>query len=141
MVRNILALVGGAVVTFAGLGWYLGWYSVARKAASPGQSSFQVDINREQLTKDIKQGIERGREGLNQLREGSDEHAKPSAKPDPRDLGPQMPASAKPLPSSLLEPNPLADRLPFLDNRPAPAGPIRPVGGPANPSGWSPTQR
>ncbi len=37
--KNLLALVGAAVVTFAGLGWYLGWYNLTRQP-TPGTQKF-----------------------------------------------------------------------------------------------------
>ena len=31
--KNLLAFLGGAIVTFAGVGWYLDWYKIK---SSPG---------------------------------------------------------------------------------------------------------
>ena len=52
--RNFLALVGAAVVTFAGAGWYLGWYKVSSLPAPNGRQSLQVDINGKKIDEDIE---------------------------------------------------------------------------------------
>ena len=54
--RNMLALVGAAVVVVAGLGWYLGWYRIEAESAAPGYRSFDVDINTAKISQDLKQG-------------------------------------------------------------------------------------
>ena len=56
--RNFLAFVGAAVVVFLGLGWYLGWYRVTPKQSAPGQSSLQVDINRDKISQDVQKGTD-----------------------------------------------------------------------------------
>ena len=57
--RNFLAFVGAAVLTFAGIGWYLGWYDVKREAATPGHSRLQLDINQDKISIDVKEGTEK----------------------------------------------------------------------------------
>ena len=51
--RNLLALVGAAVVTFAGLGWYLGWYHVQSAATANGHRNVNIDINTDKINDDI----------------------------------------------------------------------------------------
>jgi hypothetical protein len=41
--KNLLALVGAAVVLVAGLGWYLGWYKVG---VSNGTGDVQFDLKK-----------------------------------------------------------------------------------------------
>src|SRR3712207_7363770 len=38
-VRNLLAFLAAAALTFAGLGWYLGWYKVHSASADAGHRS------------------------------------------------------------------------------------------------------
>jgi hypothetical protein len=47
--KNLLALVGAAVVLVVGLGWYLGWYKVG---VSNGTGEVKVDLNK--VKADIK---------------------------------------------------------------------------------------
>ena len=56
--RNFLALVGAAVVTFAGVGWYLGWYSISSLPSPNGRQSLQVDINRKKIVEDVGKGVD-----------------------------------------------------------------------------------
>ena len=45
--RNILALIGFAVVLFLGLGYYFEWYSV-----SSSNDSFEIDVNKKKIVDD-----------------------------------------------------------------------------------------
>jgi hypothetical protein len=83
--RNILALVGAATVAFLALGWYLGWYQVS-STTSHGQQSVNVSIDPDKITHDVKKGVERGGEIVDNLRE------KPAA--DPKPASPTGPASS-----------------------------------------------
>ena len=84
--RNILALVGAGTVTFLGLGWYLGWYNIDRNS-QPGLQSVKVEINPEKITTDVKKGVVRGTEIIEEFRNGAE------AKPAPLTT-PQGPASS-----------------------------------------------
>ncbi len=58
--RNLLALLGAAVLTFAGLGWYLGWYQVQpAPGASPGHQGVNVDIDARKIKADVHKGEEK----------------------------------------------------------------------------------
>jgi hypothetical protein len=52
--RNILALVGFVVVLFAGLGWYLGWYSFTFKPDTDGKVNIQGSIDAKKIGEDGK---------------------------------------------------------------------------------------
>ncbi len=71
--RNILALVGAAVVAFLAAGWYLGWYQVSSKPTSHGEQAVHVDINSTKITEDVKKGVERGSEFVDSLRSNANE--------------------------------------------------------------------
>jgi hypothetical protein len=49
--RNLLALIGAAVVAFAVLGWYLGWYQLGFESGK-----VEVDVNTKKFIGDVKAG-------------------------------------------------------------------------------------
>ncbi|MBX9580766.1 MAG: hypothetical protein K2X87_10700 [Gemmataceae bacterium] len=57
--RNLLALVGAAVVGFAGVGWYMGWYTV--KVAKSGDGTIQVqgNLDTNRVVQDAGEGAKR----------------------------------------------------------------------------------
>jgi len=67
--RNFLAVIGAATIAFLGVGWYLGWYQVSNSPSSPGKQSLQVDINPDKITEDVKKGVEKGGEIVNNFRD------------------------------------------------------------------------
>src|SRR5262245_41380929 len=54
--RNILALLAAAVLVFAGVGWYLGWYEISRTTDSDGHPNITIDLNNQKITEDLKKG-------------------------------------------------------------------------------------
>jgi len=74
--RNVLAFIGAATITFLVVGWYLGWYQISNLSSPNGRQNLQVDINPGKITDDVKKGVEM----VDRLRE----KAKPTeAKPAP----------------------------------------------------------
>jgi hypothetical protein len=69
--RNLLALIGAALVAFLVVGWYLGWYQISTPSSPGGKQSFQVDINSDKITDDVKKGVEQGSEFVDNLRDKS----------------------------------------------------------------------
>jgi hypothetical protein len=69
--RNLLAIVGAATITFLALGWYLGWYQVSSTPSPQGTQSVNVELNPTKITEDVKKGVERGGEFVDQFREKS----------------------------------------------------------------------
>jgi hypothetical protein len=53
--RNLLALIGAAIVLFAGLGWYLGWYTFALEPSVNGKQRIQFDVDTGKMTGDVEQ--------------------------------------------------------------------------------------
>ena len=78
--RNILAVVGAAVVAFVAVGWYLGWYQISSKPAADGKQSIHVDFNSDKITSDVKQGVEKGEQVVDQIR---DKKTEPQPSPGP----------------------------------------------------------
>lgn len=79
--RNLLALVGLAIVTFFGLGWYLGWYSIALAPGRDGRQTVTLDVDTKKITDDAKKGIEK----VEQFRSEQ-------TRPSPDFVGPPQPA-------------------------------------------------
>jgi len=52
--KNLLALVGLAVVGFGGLGWYLGWYNLNVKSTPDGKYNVAGDVDSRKITDDVK---------------------------------------------------------------------------------------
>jgi hypothetical protein len=63
--RNLLALVGAAVLTFAVAGWYLGWYKLQPTlGASSGHQNVNIDIDGRKVTADLKKGEQKVEQAL-----------------------------------------------------------------------------
>jgi hypothetical protein len=55
--RNLLALCGAAVITFACAGWYLDWFRVHPAPSSEeGKRSFQIEVNKNKISEDLHKG-------------------------------------------------------------------------------------
>jgi hypothetical protein len=55
--RNLLALCGAAVITFAGVGWYLDWFRVHPSPSSEdGKRNFQIEVNKAKISDDLHKG-------------------------------------------------------------------------------------
>ncbi len=51
--RNLFALVGAAVVAFAVIGWFRGWYSFQAVPTAPGHYNVNIDVNRGKISSDV----------------------------------------------------------------------------------------
>lgn len=88
--RNLLALLGLAIVLFFGLGWYLGWYTLAIQAGTDGRQQVRLDVDTKKITEDAKKGLDR-------VEKFRDEQSRPS----PDYVGPPMgPEPTKTTPTS-----------------------------------------
>lgn len=76
--RNFLAFVGAAVLTFVGIGYYLDWFNVKRELTTPGHSRLQVDINQEKIGSDVKQGADKLRDAIDKTPSDATTEKKPS---------------------------------------------------------------
>jgi hypothetical protein len=108
--RNILALVGFVVVGFAGLGWYLGWYTFSFKPDTDGKVNIQGSIDAKKIGEDAmkaKATVGKAIENFNQT---------PPTGQQTNEMGPPLPPDMRPLTS------------PPTANRPSPAGTNLPNG-------------
>ncbi len=67
--KNSLAFLGAAVVAFVAVGWYLGWYQISRVPTSNGNQSVHLDINADKITSDVKKGVAKSGEIVEQIRD------------------------------------------------------------------------
>jgi hypothetical protein len=54
--KNILTMAATGLVIFAGLGWYLDWYKVARTTTPDGKQHIVIDVNTPRIKSDIASG-------------------------------------------------------------------------------------
>jgi hypothetical protein len=54
-----LTLLGAAIVTFAVVGWFLGWYKVHTSPGSDGHRHVDIEFNGKKIQEDIKRGEQR----------------------------------------------------------------------------------
>jgi hypothetical protein len=57
--RNMLAFIGAAVVTVAGVGWYLGWFTIHHGPSGDGKKSYNIELNTNKIGEDIHKGSEK----------------------------------------------------------------------------------
>jgi hypothetical protein len=50
--RNLLAFLAAAILTFAAVGWYLNWYQVRAVPAPSGKHSFTLDVDAKKIGAD-----------------------------------------------------------------------------------------
>jgi hypothetical protein len=63
-VRNLLAFFAAALLTFAGLGWYLDWYTISSKAEGDGHRQVNINLNTSKIGEDIEKGEQKVRKML-----------------------------------------------------------------------------
>ena len=96
--RNLLALVGLAVVLFGGCGWYFQWYTFATRTGPDGKRQILLDVDTKKIADDARQLGEK-------VGHAADSTAAP-ATPAPVVVGPTSPwfvgppAPAKPQPTT-----------------------------------------
>lgn len=81
--RNLLAFLAAAVLTFAGLGWYLDWYKVQSTPTLAGRTNINIDIDAKKISEDVHQGIKKGEEKLHSALEK--EKTEAAGKSEPHD--------------------------------------------------------
>jgi hypothetical protein len=127
--RSLLTLVGAAVVTFAVVGWFLGWYKVHTTPGPDGHHRVDIDINGKKIQQDIRQGEERIR---NTVQRGQSGTAAPQSGSPVVTLPMPGPVTPLPTPDSLPQPPSLPPGNGTVTIRPKPAVPAAPQG-----PGWT----
>jgi hypothetical protein len=56
--RNLLALAATALIVFAAVGWYLGWYSVSSITEPDGHKDIHINLNNPKIAVDVKKAEE-----------------------------------------------------------------------------------
>jgi hypothetical protein len=56
--RNLLALLGLALVAFAVVGWFRGWYQFQTVTEPDGHRDVKIEINGPKIDKDVHQGAQ-----------------------------------------------------------------------------------
>ncbi len=79
--KNLLAFVAAAGLTFAGLGWYLDWYKVRSEPGPAGHHNVNIDIDKVKISQDVHKGVQKGEERLHQALDNADTAAPSSAPP------------------------------------------------------------
>lgn len=81
--RNILALIGLAVVGFGGAGWYLGWYKVSFDRTADGKLQIKTDVDTGRVIKDAGEGAKQVGAFLSDNLEQAGKDAKAGQQPTP----------------------------------------------------------
>ena len=79
--RNLLAFLAAAALVFLGVGWYLDWYKVKSVPSAPGRQSFNIDVDKEKLTRDVQQGVRKTEEKVHEVLEKRRQEANPTGAP------------------------------------------------------------
>lgn len=54
--KNLLAFLAAAALTFAGVGWYLDWFQVFNAPGAAGHRVFSVDLDAAKIQADVQKG-------------------------------------------------------------------------------------
>jgi len=60
--RNLLALIGLAVVVFLGAGYYLGWYKLDTSTGLNGKQHISFEVDTKKIAADSKEGLEKAKD-------------------------------------------------------------------------------
>jgi hypothetical protein len=82
--KNLFALLGAAVVVFAGLGWYLDWYKVISTPSSNGHQNISIDVNEKKIVTDGVKGVEKVEGAVDKAKELKEEAKHAETKVDPK---------------------------------------------------------
>jgi hypothetical protein len=80
--RNLLALVGAATITFVGLGWYMGWYHVSRQPSITGTQRFNLEVSPNKIAADSKVLIDKVGEVATQIADETGKNEAPATGTD-----------------------------------------------------------
>ena len=66
--RNILAFLAFSVIAIAGVGWYLGWFSVQSTAGAAGKRQVNIEVDSRKISEDLQKGTEKIQQAIDQNR-------------------------------------------------------------------------
>jgi hypothetical protein len=90
--RNLLAFLAAALLTFAALGWYLDWYNVTSTPLSGGHREVKINLN----TPKIGEDFEKGGQKVRQMLEKTEKKDKKDDKPAATAIDPKLPVAVPP---------------------------------------------
>jgi len=61
--KNLLALAAAALLVFAAVGWYLGWYQI-KSESKDGHRQIHIDVNGPKISEDLEKGKDKIRDLL-----------------------------------------------------------------------------
>jgi hypothetical protein len=68
--KNLLAFLGGAIVTFAAVGWYLDWYKIKSETGPAGHRKVNIDFDSVKIADDVQKGVQKGEQKLQGIEKG-----------------------------------------------------------------------
>lgn len=74
--RNLLAFLAAVTLTLAGVGWYLGWYTIQSQPSASGKSTISIEFDDGKIGSDLKKGLQSVEQ---KLQKNSDSTPKDSA--------------------------------------------------------------
>jgi hypothetical protein len=93
-VKNLLAFLAAAVLTFLGVGWWLNWYQVRTAPGPSGHQAINIDLDGRKIGEDVQKGEKELMDAVEKARreQAAKEAALPSApkveKEDPKSTEP-----------------------------------------------------
>ncbi|HYT93603.1 MAG TPA: hypothetical protein VEL76_33095 [Gemmataceae bacterium] len=96
MLRSLLTLLGAAIVTFAIVGWFLGWYQVRTAPGPEGHRQVNIDFNGPKISKDLSTATNKIKNTLQPkgASSGPDSVSAPTLPPLPLPPGSPTPGSS-----------------------------------------------
>ncbi len=114
--RSLLTLLGAAVVTFAVVGYFLGWYQIHTTPGPDGHRRVDIDINGKKIKQDVQNGEQRILNAVQRNASGTPGSTAVA-------LPPAGPATPLPAPESLPQPPSLPPPSGTITIRPTQTGP------------------
>lgn len=99
--RNLLALVGLAVIGFGGVGWYMGWYKLSYSRTPDGNLQISTTVNTEKAGTDTSEFMKNAGAVINSQVDKAGQDAKTAAPNSaPGNIpGPVVPPQVSPNPT------------------------------------------
>jgi hypothetical protein len=79
--RNLLALIGLAVVALAAIGWYCGWYKLTVTRDQSGQPEIKTTVNTDKVTDDSSSFFKRIEQLVTEKTRSGEQKPEPASTP------------------------------------------------------------